>query len=56
MEQNICNGKDWSIDFEVENAASKMLFGFVKVKKDVYAMWFIAINVFFIIKTIVVED
>ena len=47
MEQNICNCKDCSIDFEVENAASKMLFGFMKVKKDACAMWFIAINVFF---------
>ena len=50
VEWNICNGKDCSIDFEVENAATKMSFGFVKVEKDAYVMWFIAINVYLIIK------
>ena len=30
----------------LKNAVRNMSFGFVKVKTDTYAMWFIAINVF----------
>ena len=38
------------------NVARKILLGFVKVENDLYAMWFIAINVFLTIKMLYMQN